>query len=135
MGQVIQRRERGAVGQPWRGLDDARLAARATVGDLEHSARLAAKLARHRLEVGGINHRAAGQAVAGSGPAGRWTGRYAGCRRWSATATCTTDRLPPTSAPARRAPAQAPPHRGAAAPDTGCRPASRSPTAPAPGPR
>ena len=58
-GQVVQRRERGAVGQPGRGLHHVGQAARAAVGDGHHPARRAAELARDHGHVTlGHGHRA-----------------------------------------------------------------------------
>ncbi len=50
-GQVVERRERRAVGQPRLGLDDVRVTARAAVRDRADAARLAAELATDRGEV------------------------------------------------------------------------------------
>ena len=95
MRQVVQRRKRRAVGQSRRGLDDAGLAVRASVGDLEDAAGLAAELPRDGVEIRpaqppGAGRAAARQAAAarvGAGASGTSADVVRRHRRWCATAT------------------------------------------------
>ena len=144
MRQVVQRRKRCSVRQSRRRLHHAGFAVGASVGDLEDTAGLAAQLPRDGVEIRLLNHRAAERlaavarearrVAAREEPAERRSGCCAAHRRSCATATCTTAGRP--ARPRFPAPARsAAPHPAAAAPGRGCRRASRSRAARAPGPR
>ena len=78
MRQVVQRRKRRSVRQSRRRLDDAGLAVRASVGDLEHAAGLAAQLPRDGVEIRPLNHR---EGAHWAEPARRWRARRRRRRR------------------------------------------------------
>src|SRR5271163_4297127 len=147
MRQVIQRRKRGAVSKFRRSLHHAGFTVRATVGDLEHAARLSTELARHRFQVGMINHRERWDSAGPAGPGravlelpeaaempAHWLVAGAARRRWYATARCTKDRFWPAW-PHRIRAAELPMPSAEAAPGTGCLPALRSRGAHALGPQ
>src|ERR1700694_508154 len=95
MRQVVQGRKGCAVGQSRSRLDDTRLTVRASVRDLEDTARLAAQLPRDGIEIRPLNHRDAGHregrwSSERGGLSARWWAKHRGAhRRWCATATCT----------------------------------------------
>src|SRR3954470_1032338 len=89
MRQVVQRRKRCSVRESRDRLDNPGLAVRASVGDLDDTARLAPQLPRDGVEIRPVTRREAVPAARAERTA-PWSGHCAGHRRWCATARCTT---------------------------------------------
>ena len=144
MRQVVQRRKRCSVRQSRRRLDDAGLAVGASVGDLEDAAGLATQLPRDGVEIRPLSHREAERPAAVEREAHRVAARGGtggtalGMLCGSSAMVCHSDvyQAGPPARPWFPAPARsAAPHPAAAAPDRGCRRASRTRAARGPGPR